>query len=81
MWSTITFVGYSERYAQLNMQKLPYLDRPALAVLNIQCTLPAATPSLPMLRRALPFLQRRITAAALPPATFKEPINAAKLSA
>ncbi len=47
----ITFVGYSERYDQRNKQKLPDLDQPASAALNIQCASQAAVPRLPKLRR------------------------------
>ncbi len=47
----ITFVCYSEGYAQRNRRKLPDLDRPASAALNIQCSLPAAAPRLLTLRR------------------------------
>ena len=50
-WQSITFVGYSEGYAQRNRRKWPNLDRPASAALNIQCALPAAAPRLLTLRR------------------------------
>ena len=57
----IIFVEYSERYAQRNKRKLPYLDKPASAAQNIQCALQVVEPHLLTLRRALPFLQRKIT--------------------
>ena len=46
-----TIVGYSERYAQRNKQKLHNFYRPASAILNIQCALQAAGPRLLMLGR------------------------------
>ncbi len=50
-WSTITFVEYSKRHEPHNQSIFHSLNKAASAALNIQCTLPAAAPRLPTLRR------------------------------
>ncbi len=50
-WQSITLVRYSEKLEPRNTPKLRIVFNPALAGLNIQSALPAATPRLLTLRR------------------------------